>query len=272
MTSFIFRQIVLCFALVFSGSLFAAEVKQNPGQEETAKAVVQPSDGIDPFVVNLIRQASDYLSSAKSFSLKAHQTTEEVLRSGQKIQLSRSGKVLVRLPDRMYTEAVSDKGTTRFYYDGKTMSRFDLEKNIYASIDVPDTLEAALDHAMLKFHVDAPLADFLAGNLYDNFISNTDSGFYAGLHYLDGEKYHHLALSNQHVDFQIWITDSVEPLIRKIVITYKHLKGVPQYTAYLSDWDFNPRTPDMLFDFYPPIDADEIEFIPVATGTSGEKQ
>jgi len=147
-----------------------------------------------------------------------------------------------------------------------------VDKNSYASIDVPGTLDTALDHVMEKYQLSAPLADFLAGNLYENFIANTDSGFYAGLHFLDGRKYHHLALSNENVYFQLWISDDVAPLVRKLVITYKHIEGTPQFTAYLSEWDFNPRTPDMVFDFYPPIDADEIDVLPVVSRNKGDKE
>lgn len=224
-----------------------------------------PSPDIDPFVVQLVKQASDYLQNYKSFSVRSDVTTEEVLANGQKIQLSRNTRALVRRPDRMYAEVISDRGTTRMYYNGKKISRFDVDKNIYASIKVPGTLDKALDHAMEKFHMDAPLADFLAGNLYNNFIANTDAGMYAGLHYMQGKQYHHLALANEDVDFQIWIVDDIAPLVHKIVINYKHLPGEPQFIAYLSEWDFDPLAPDMVFEFHPPIDADEIQFLPVKT-------
>ncbi len=89
---------------------------------------------------------------------------------------------------------------------------------------------------------------------------------------MDGANYHHLALSNENVDFQIWISDDMAPLIRKIVITYKHVEAEPQFTAIPSDWEFNRRAPDMVFNFYPPIDADEIEYLPVTRNDSGVKK
>ena len=224
-----------------------------------------PQNDIDPFVDKLIKQTSDYLANYKSFSLHAYTTTEEYMPNGQKIQLSSSKRVLVRRPDRMYGEVVSDRGTTRFYFDGKKISRFDLDTNTYGSIDAPGTLDEALDHAMQKFQLDAPLADILTDNLYDNFIANTREGSYAGLHFMQGKKHHHLAMSNENVDFQVWIADDIAPLIHKVVITYKHLPGEPQFSAHLSDWDFSPLAPDMVFEFHPPIDADEIQFLPVKT-------
>ncbi len=245
------RHTLLCLLLLVSAPLFA----QN----------TEPSPDIDPFVVQLVKQASDYLANYKSFSVQSDATMEEVLADGQKIQLSRMSRALVRRPDRMYAEVITDQETNRFYYNGKQMSRFDLDKNVYASIKVPGTLDKALDHAMEKYQLDAPLADFLTGNLYGNFIANTRAGFYAGLHYMQGKKHHHLAMSNENVDFQVWIADGVAPLIHKVVITYQHLPGEPQFVAHLSAWDFSPQTPDMVFEFYPPIDADEIQFLPVKT-------
>lgn len=245
------RQLWVCLALFVSMPSFAQDTQ---GQAD-----------IDPFVAQLVKQASDYLQNFKSFSLRADATTEEFLPDGQKIQLSNSKRVLVRRPDRMYGEVISDRGTTRFYYNGKKMSRFDIDNNVYASIDVPNKLDDALDYVMEKYQLDAPLADFLTENLYDNFIANTRSGIYAGLHYMQGKKHHHLAMSNENVDFQIWIADDVAPLIHKVAITYKHLPSEPQFVAYLSEWNFSPQTPDMVFEFHPPIDAEEIQFLPVKT-------
>ena len=264
MTSRIYRQIALCIALIFSTSLHAAG--------DANKSSNGSVSAIDPFVDQIIKQASDYLTSAKSFAVYSNVTTDKFLPSGQQVQFSRSSRALVRRPDRLRAEVISDKGVIRFFYDGKKMSRFDMDKNIYASFKVSGELGKALDYAMDKFQLDAPLADLLAGSLYENFIENTDSAVYVGLNYLDGDYYHHLALSNENVDFQVWISDDEAPLIHKIVITYKHLEGEPQFTAMLSEWDFNPRTPDLVFDFHPPIDADEIQFLPVPSGKKGVKK
>jgi hypothetical protein len=266
------RLVVCCLTLLFCTSAHATGENISTDKDTPDSTNPKTISQIDPFVDALVKQVSDYLSTAKSFSVRSNATFEEVLPTGQKIQISRTADVLVRRPDRLQAEIESDQGITRFYYDGKIMSRFDLDKNVYASIDVPDNLEAALDDAMERFQIDAPLADLIAGNIHENFIAKTESGSYVGLHYLDGNKYHHLALSNKNVDFQVWITDDTAPLIRKIVITYRHLDGAPQFTAILSDWNFNPRTPDMVFEFFPPIDADKIEYLPVKTSQSGEEK
>ena len=58
--------------------------------------------------------------------------------------------------------------------------------------------------------------------------------------------------------------DSARPVPKKIVITYVNQPGQPQFTAVLTGWDFAPRLPDLVFDFAPPTNADEIEFLSLA--------
>lgn len=93
-------------------------------------------------------------------------------------------------------------------------------------------------------------------------IKKVQSGFYVGRHYVKDIKCHHMAFSGEHIDWQFWIEDSATPVLRKVVITYKNLKGFPQYVAYLSDWDFNPRLPDLVFKFEPPANVREVKLRP----------
>jgi hypothetical protein len=48
-----------------------------------------------------------------------------------------------------------------------------------------------------------------------------------------------------------------------VVLTHKQLPGSPQWTAYLSDWNFSPQLSDSLFAFTPPQGAQKIKFVPV---------
>jgi len=264
MSSRICSQIALCIVLIFSTSLHAAG---NADKSDNASA-----SSIDPLVDQIIKKASDYLISAKSFAVHSNVTTDEFLPTGQKVQLSRSSRALVRRPDRLRAEIISDKGVTRLFYDGKEMSLFDMDRNVYANFKVSGGLDKAFDYAMDKYRLDAPLADLLIDSLYENVTAKTESSVYVGLNYLDDDYYHHMAFSYENIDFQIWISDDEAPLIHKIVITYKHLEGEPQFMAILSGWDFNPRTPDFVFDFHPPIDADEIKFLPVSSGKKEVKK
>ena len=47
---------------------------------------------------------------------------------------------------------------------------------------------------------------------------------------------------------------------RKVVLTFKTREGSPQFTAVLTEWDFNPRLSDLIFDFDPPPGSSKVEF------------
>jgi hypothetical protein len=220
---------------------------------------------IDPFVAQLLKLTSDYLTSADAFRVTAEVTYDEVLTSGKKMQLARTVEVMLRRPDRVRVEVRDDQGTRRVYYDGTTLSMHHLDQNVYGIVDAPDTIDEMIDTLREQYGMAVPLADLLVSDIDQSFRDNAESGTYIGLHYLQGVKHHHLLLSNQNVDYQVWIEDSARPVPNKIVITYVNEPGQPQFTAVLSEWDFAPRLPDLVFDFAPPTDADEIEFLPLAT-------
>jgi hypothetical protein len=71
----------------------------------------------------------------------------------------------------------------------------------------------------------------------------------------------HLAFRGESVDWQVWIDRGENPLIRKIVITYKELPGEPQISARLDDWDIQPQLADAIFQFTPPEDARRIQVL-----------
>lgn len=219
----------------------------------------------DPFVEKLVKVTSDYLASAKAFQVKAEVTYEVSLDSGRKLQMSRLVEVMVRRPNRLRAEVLDDKGRHRIYYDGKTFSMHHLDQNVYSTVDAPETIDEMIDNLRAKYGIALPLADLVNSDIAKSFRNNAESGFYAGFHYHQGARHHHLMLSNRNAYFQIWIEDSARPVPKKIVITYPNNPGQPQITAILSEWNFTPRLPDLVFDFAPPTDADEVEVLPVAS-------
>ena len=102
-------------------------------QTSSDEAMPPPVIYIEPIVDDLIKKASDHLAKAESFSVSSSVHVDEVFPNGQMIQLAKNTKVLVRRPDRLQAEVISDKGNIQFYYNGKTITRFDLKQNTYAN-------------------------------------------------------------------------------------------------------------------------------------------
>ena len=206
----------------------------------------------------VLRQMTDHLSQQKSFTLKATNTVEVVLVSGQKMQAARVG----------------DLEQQAFVYDGQKLSVSSQNDGnpYYASVAAPPTLEGALDFARESLDIIAPAGDLLYANAYDILMEDVISGMYVGTGTVAGVRCHHLAFRGTQTDWQIWIEDGAMPLPRKMVITSKWTTGAPQYTVTTSDWNMAPKLAAGRFKFVPPKDAVQLDFIAPAAAPALSRQ
>jgi hypothetical protein len=235
--------------MIFGGSLhcFAEEKGKN----------------IDSKADLILRQMGEYLGGAEQFTYHADHSIDVVLETGQKLMFTASSEVSVRRPDRFQADITGDLKSARFWYDGKTVTLLDPKLNFYAITEVPPYIDAALDHASAEFGITAPVADLVLSDPYAALTGKVQSGFYAGLHEIYGVKCHHLAFTQEDIDWQIWIEDGRMLVPRMLVLTYKKVVGSPQYTVILSEWNMNPRLPDSLFTFLAPEGAQQIRILPI---------
>jgi hypothetical protein len=235
-----------------------------------------PSEQEEPIIesrANSILQAmGQYLKSAETFTFHAEITHEEVLESGRKLQYSASNNIMVRRPNRIRADYRGDLRKSSFWYDGKSVTLLHTDKNLYSIFSAPKDIDATIDFAVEKYGVSIPIADLAYSDPYAVLIENVESGFYEGLHMVNGIMCHHLAFTQENIDWQVWVEDGPQAVPRKIVITRKDLPGWPQYIAVLSDWDFSVRLPDILFTFEAPADAEQIEFLEVQEDEEYEQE
>ncbi len=215
--------------------------------EETLLTETEEKPVIDSRTDKLLKAMGDYLKSSKQFSFHANITFDDLIPSGQKIQYASSSDIAVHRPDRVYAEKQSDLGGKRFWYDGKNMTLMDTKLGVYATEPVPADIDSAMDHLMEKYGFSPPLVDLVYSDPYHTLIENIESGFYVGLHDVEGVRCHHLAFVQKNIDWQIWIEDGRQMVPRKIVITYKTIPESPQFSAMFSEWDLDAHLPDALF-------------------------
>lgn len=236
----------------------------------TAQTQSAPVEGtaepIAPMAERLLREASDYLKAAKAYSFQAEIVFDDVFPPDLKLQYHSTAKVLVDRPDRLRIDYTGDRRNVSFYYNGKDFTMFDRKEKVYASFAAPPTIDATLNLTLKDFGFLVPVADFAYSDPYQAFGSEIQQGFYLGLVSLNGRQVHHLAFTQENINWQIWIEDGKQPLIRKLVITYKSLTAAPQYIVEFPRWDFNGKqSNDSLFSFQAPENAVKIEFLPTAT-------
>ncbi len=223
------------------------------------------TSSINPEADQLLRAACANLSSAKAFTFKAEVWADAVV-EGHKVATTKTVEALVRRPDRVQMEVRSPKRSRGFWYDGKSLTLLDRAHNLYGSVAVPDTIDKVLDAANDKYGINFPLEDLLVNDPYASASVAIKGGAYFGKVIILGTPCHHIAFSTDKVDWQLWIQEGPNPLLRKLVITYKQEDTAPQFTAIFSDWKFKSSLPDKTFVFTPPKGAAKIEILP-ATDT-----
>lgn len=216
---------------------------------------------IDAEADRIMRAMGEYLQSANEFSFHADITRDEILSTGEKVQYGGESDLSVRRPDRLFVDSKGDERRRQVFFDGSTITLFNLLKNFYAITDVPADLDAAIDLVFEKFGLTVPLADFVYADPHAVLTEAAEYGSVIGVHGCGDKRCHHLLFTQEIIDWQIWIETGSRPVPRKLVITYKEEPGSPQYEARLSRWDFEPRLSEQMFIFHPPDGASEIEFL-----------
>jgi hypothetical protein len=214
---------------------------------------------IDPKADAVLKKMSAYVGGLGSFTVDTTTIDEKVTTEGQKIQEVQNSKVTVLRPSALKVERVSPKGHAVLQDDGTTIGLYNKDKNVYATAPAPTTIDAAVDAARDKLHVEAPAGDLIVAKPYDALIDGTIKGHYIGLEPIDGTMAHHVALNKKDVDLQLWIKDGPDAVPLRYVITTKDQRSQPQFTAELRNWQPNVQVTKTSFTFTPPAGAKKID-------------
>jgi hypothetical protein len=225
----------------------------------------EPARFVDERADRLLHRMADYLRAQPHFTVEAELLFDEVLPSGQKLQLTGTAGIALRRPAGLYAEQASDLGERRFWYDGKRITLLDPNTGFYAAADTAPTVDEMLAGLVQQLGFSPPLADFLGSDPYGTLRHAVRFGIYVGPSLLDGVRVHHLAFVQETTDWQIWIEDGPTWVPRKFLITYKAVPGEPQYTALLKDWNFARPIAPAQFEPDLPAGASEIAFARLAT-------
>jgi hypothetical protein len=218
---------------------------------------------IDPKAEKILQDMNVQKKKAINASVEIVDTMDEVTEAGQKIQYSHVRKLVVSEPKRFMIESTGDITNTTIWKNYTTLTLLDRSANTYGQVAAPGTIDETMDMLLDTYGVSTPLADLLSDNLYAVMMKNVKTCRYLGLHSVNGMQCHHIAATQKNIDWQIWIDAGDVPLRRKIVITYKHKPGAPQYTAILKSFNDIPQLPEDTFEFKAPEGAEKIPLLPV---------
>jgi hypothetical protein len=206
----------------------------------------------------------------KQFSFQAKTLRVYADANGKFLHIGHTLKVLVRRPDRLRVAVSGDDGASQLYYDGSTVVVYGAEKNAYVSVPVPNTIEKMMNEAMSRLGVDFPLADFLSEAPTKTFLTGVTAGEQAHDVTIDGVPCRHLLFAQPGMEIELWLDKTEQSLPRRLVITYRSIKGQPNLIAEFSDWNFAVNPTDADFAFKPPEGAKQVE-LPASTPPTAKK-
>ena len=261
--------------LLLVTTLLGLVLWSSPGNSQETKAPAPPAAkpaAATPQPDKILQQACDLLKSAQQFSYKAEVTDDRVYTGGKKLQFAFDLEAYVQRPDKLRINAAGDLVNKEFFLNGKTLTLYDKPHNVYATMEVPADIDAAMAKANKEYGLRVALADLTSEKAYDLATKGNKHALYVGEGVVRGVKCHHLAFDREKIQWQIWIEAGEKPLIRKLLITQKKLAAEPQWTAYFTDWNFSPQLSDNLFVFTPPEGAKQIKFMSLKEVTAQQKK
>jgi len=255
---------LLMLGLLWWSCPLKAQTPQPPQAPPPPAKEAAPVPEVDPRQV--LEKMCDFLKSQPQFTFKAEVTDDQVYYGGKKLQYGLDLAFFVRRPDQIRVNAEGDLVNKQLYFDGKNLTLYDRNHNVYGVMAAPGDIEGALEKANKEFGLRVALTDLASPRLCDLVNSRVKHALYVGLHKVRGVPCHHLSFDSGAAQLQVWVEEGPQPLLKKIVLTHKEQAGSPQWTAYLSDWNFAPQLADDLFVFSPPQGAEKIKFLPVKGG------
>jgi hypothetical protein len=184
----------------------------------------------------LLKAMSDYMASQKTIAFGFDATLEVITKDNQKLALASSGAITLNRPGKIRATRAGGHADIEMLFDGKTLTLFGKNANLYTQIDVPGTVDNLVDELRNKYNRPLPAADLLMSNAYDGLMADVTDVKDLGSGVIDGVECDYLAFRKKEIDFQIWIAQGDRPYPCRYVITSKDIPHSPQYSVQIMDW------------------------------------
>jgi hypothetical protein len=186
--------------------------------------------------IKTLKAMSDYIAGQKTLSVTFDSDVEVITSDLQKLQFTSSGQVQLNRPDKLRATRTGGYTDVEVVFDGKMLTINGKDKNIFAQIDSPGSVDQLIGMLRDKYAVAAPGGDLLLSRSFDEMMMDVIDAKDIGRGVVDGVECEHLAFRNVDTDWQIWIELGARPIPHKYVITTKATTGMPQYTLRIKEW------------------------------------
>lgn len=218
---------------------------------------------IDTVAVAILDKMSALIGELTSCSVNIQSNYDISSKELGLIKHSDEQQLFLHGPNQLLLKSDGDQGSRDFYFDGKTLTYYSMDKNQYGQIDAPMNIVEMIDTVNKMYGIEFPAADFFYPTFVDDMLADSKTLVYLGLTKVDGKECYHIAGTTNDKTYQFWIADDAFTLPLKMVVIYTDKEMHPQYEATLSDWQINPSLPDALFTFTVPHRARKIKLMPL---------
>lgn len=248
------QRIGLVLALL--GAALGAQAQEPAAPPEDARH-------LDEEAIALARRAGEYLRAAPRFAFVGDSGYEAVQEDGSKIEFGSTRRYTVERPSRVRVETEPRDGGRRLaVFDGKSFVQADLDENAYARADLkePREIDFVVDLLRERLDTPVPLGELIRNDPRTAFEDSLQAAVVVGEERLRGVPCMHIALRNPDADIQLWLQSGPQPLVRRVVITYRTLEGQPSFWADLDEWAFPAKLDPAVFQFAAPEGAERVRF------------
>ena len=219
----------------------------------------------------LLKAMTDYVGAQQAIAFEYDAILEVVTKDRQKLQLASSGNVSLARPDKIRTTRSGGFVDIETVFDGKTLTLFGKNKNVYTRVEAPGSLDSLMNELHKKYDRPLPAADLFLTHAYDEMTADVTNVKDLGSGVIGGIECDYFAFRAKDVDWQIWVSQGASPRPCRYVITSTGIPDGPQYTVQIRNWKAGSEVARTDFAFKPPAGARLIDLAELkATKDMGE--
>src|SRR5208283_1058395 len=137
---------LVCLAFwALTGSALSQQQPQKPQAPPPPAPQAEKATAPEPDPLPILQKMCDFLKSQQQFTYKAEIADDQVYYGDKKLQYEIDTETFVRRPDRLRVNAEGDLVDKQFYFDGKTITLYDKDHNVYGTFEVPADIKSALE-------------------------------------------------------------------------------------------------------------------------------
>ena len=217
----------------------------------------------DPEAKALLMKMAEFMAKAPAFSMTLRSGYDAIQEDGQYIEFGEQRHILLHRPDQLRVETERSDGEQGLVlFDGKEITAFKADDNVFAQVEKPGTVDDALVYLVRDLQFTFPLARMLHSGFAQQMEKKKITAIsYVEENFLFDVVTDHLAIRTEDVDMQLWIAQGDKPLPRRVILTYKNAPGQPQFRGDFTEWSLAPKIAADSFTFTPTAGAENVPII-----------